>query len=123
VRAIKNDGTLFGTATSFTVSNSVTSRIFIVRSSHPTINSTSLTDVKLVTGNSSFQHGFLHLNPVASNPEISANGFRDITRLNFWGAVVVENSTSGFAMEFIGDAHDSAATPSMDDSAPVTGVN
>ncbi|MBT5349553.1 MAG: hypothetical protein HOL55_12350 [Nitrospina sp.] len=123
VRAIKNDGTLFGSATSFTVSNSVTSRIFIVRSSHPSINSTSLTDVNLITGNSSFQHGFLHLNPVASNPEISVDGFRDITRLSFWGAVVVENSTSGFAMEFIGDAHDSAATPSMDDSAPVTGVN
>jgi hypothetical protein len=123
VRAIKNDGTLFGAATSFTVNSSITSRVFIVRSSHPSINSTSLTDVKLITGNSSFQHGFLHLNPVASNPEVSVNGFRDITRLSFWGAVVVENSNSGFAMEFIGDTHDSAATPNMADSAPVTGVN
>ena len=123
VRAIKNDGTLFGSAKSFTVDSSATNRIFIVRSSHPTINSTSLTDVELITGNSTFQHGFLHLNPVASNPNISVDGFRDITRLSYWGAIVVENNTTGFAMEFIGDTHDSAATPSMADSAAVSGVN
>ena len=123
VRAIKNDGTLFGSAKSFTVDSSATNRIFIVRSSHPIINSTSLTDVELITGNSTFQHGFLHLNPVASNPNISVDGFRDITRLSYWGAIVVENNTTGFAMEFIGDTHDSAATPSMADSAAVSGVN
>ena len=43
--------------------------------------------------------------------------------LNFWGAVVIETNTTGFAMEFIGDMQDSAATPSMDNSAPVAGVN
>jgi hypothetical protein len=43
--------------------------------------------------------------------------------LNFWGAVIIESNTTGFAMEFIGDMQDSAATPSMDDSATVSGVN
>ena len=43
--------------------------------------------------------------------------------LNFWGAVVIEESHTGFAIEFIGDMHDSAATPSMDNSVPVSGVN
>ena len=123
VRAIKNNGTLFGSATSFTIESGNTSRVFIVRSTHPTINSTSLTGVQLITGSSAFQHGFLHLNPVASNPAISVGGFRDITRLSFWGAVVIESNTTGFAMEFIGDTHDSAATPSMADSATVAGVN
>jgi hypothetical protein len=123
VRAIKNDGTLFGSATSFTIDRGVTNRIFIVRSTHPTINSTSLTDVELVTGSSIFQHGFLHFNPVASNPETSVNGFRDITRLSYWGAVVLENNTTGFAMEFIGDTQDSAATPTMANSATVSGIN
>lgn len=123
VRAIKNDGTLFGSATSFTVDSNVTSRVFIVRSAHPTINSSNLSGVQLITGSSVFQHGFLHLNPVASDPENDVGGFRDITRLNFWGAIVVENNTTGFAMEFIGDTHDSAATPTMADSATVSGVN
>lgn len=123
VRAIKNDGTLFGSATSFTIDRNATRRIFIVRSTHPSINSTSLTDVELITGNSAFQHGFLHFNPVASNPEISVGGFRDITMLSFWGAVVIESNTTGFAMEFVGDTHDSAATSTMDDSATVSGVN
>jgi hypothetical protein len=43
--------------------------------------------------------------------------------LNFWGAVVIESNTTGFAMEFIGDMHDSAATPNMASSATVSGVN
>ena len=43
--------------------------------------------------------------------------------LSFWGAVVIETNTTGFAMEFIGDMHDSAATPSMDNIAGVSGVN
>ncbi len=123
VRAIKNDGTLFGSATSFTIGSNVTRRIFIVRSTHPNINSTSFPGTELITGNSSYQHGFIHLNPVASNPEVSVGGFRDITMLSFWGAVVIEANSTGFAMEFVGDTHDSAATPGMDDSATVSGVN
>jgi hypothetical protein len=34
--------------------------------------------------------------------------------LSFWGAVVVEQNSTGFAMEFIGDMHDSAASPNFD---------
>ena len=122
VRAIKDNGTLFGSATTFTINRSTTRRIFIVRSGHPSINS-SLTDIELITGSSIFQKGFLHFNPVASNPEISVGGFRDITMLSFWGAVVIEKSTTGFSMEFVGDTHDSAATPNMASSATVSGVN
>jgi hypothetical protein len=123
IRAIKNDGSLFGSTKAFTIDSSATKRVFIVRSAHPTINSTSLTDVELITGSSIFQNGFLHLNPVASNPEISVGGFRDITMLSFWGAIVIETNTTGFAMEFIGDTHDSAATASMASSSTVSGVN
>ena len=35
------------------------------------------------------------------------NGFRDSTMLTYWGSVIVEASTTGFAMEFIGDMNDS----------------
>ena len=80
-------------------------------------------DVELISGISGFRHGFVDISPVASNPEVSVQGFRDVTMLNYWGAVVIEANTTGFAMEFIGDMHDSSATPSMDNSVPVSGVN
>jgi hypothetical protein len=34
-------------------------------------------------------------------------GFRDATMLTYWGSVIVEANTTGFAMEFIGDMNDS----------------
>ena len=83
----------------------------------------NLTGAELITGSENFQHGFVHIAPVASNPEISVQGFQDVTMLSFWGAIVIESNTTGFAMEFVGDMHDSAATPSMDNSVPVSGVN
>ena len=82
-----------------------------------------MTGVELISGISGFRHGFVDIGPVASNPEVSAQGFRDVTMLNYWGAVVIEKNTTGFAMEFIGDMHDSAATSVMDNSVPVSGVN
>ena len=38
--------------------------------------------------------------------------------LSFWGSVVVETNTTGFAMEFIGDMHDSAAAPVFSGAIP-----
>jgi len=38
-------------------------------------------------------------------------GFRDITMLSFWGSVIIEANTTGFAMEFLGDMNDSQAVP------------
>jgi hypothetical protein len=34
-------------------------------------------------------------------------GFRDPTMLTYWGSVIIEANTTGFAMEFIGDMNDS----------------
>ena len=123
VQAVRKNGTLFGSSRTFTIDRGVTRRIFIVRSDHPSINSSNLIDVELIAGISGFRHGFVDISPVASNPEVSVQGFRDVTMLNYWGAIVIESNTTGFAMEFIGDMHDSAATSSMDDSVPVSGVN
>jgi hypothetical protein len=38
---------------------------------------------------------------------LHGGGFRDSTMLSYWGAVVIEQNTTGFAMEFIGDMNDS----------------
>ena len=122
VRAIKNNGALFGSAQSFTVERDATERVFIVRSGHSSVNSTLIPDAKLITDNSSFQHGFVHINPVASNPENSVDDtYRDTTMLSFWGTVVTEANTAGFAMEFIGDMKDSQATKVLDNNAQVVG--
>ena len=131
----------YGTAQSFTIDAGTTRRIFIVPTSHTTLNPTSLTDsdVYFIRGTSNYSHGSIRVDPVA-NPVTAkfldldyggatyisngfGEGFRDATMLGYWGSVVVEANITGFAMEFIGDMQDSAATPSMDDSAPVAGVN
>ena len=129
VNAIQSDLTAFGTAVTFTISAGSTQRIFIARTNHPSLSAAEIPTASFIIGTSSYRHGHIRVEPVASNPAIvaadtlSGRGFRDITMLNFWGAIIVESNTTGFAMEFIGDMHDSAATPSMDSSTPVTGVN
>ena len=126
VNAIQSDKSAFGTAVTFTISSRETKRIFIVRENHTDLSPTTIPTASFIIGSSNFKHGHIRIDPVSSNPEIqtpSGSGFRDVTMLNFWGAVVIEKNQTGFAIEFIGDMHDSAATPSMDNSVPVSGVN
>ena len=136
VNAIQTDKTAFGTAVTFTISAGTTQRIFIARTNHSVINSTTIPTASFIIGTTNYKHGHIRIDPVASNPEIILNpslsassstlenrGFRDVTMLNYWGAIVIESNTTGFAMEFIGDMHDSSAITSMDSSVPVSGVN
>jgi hypothetical protein len=133
VNAIQSDLTAFGTAVTFTISAGSTQRIFIARTNHPSLSAAEIPTASFIIGTSDFKHGHIRVDPVASNPEITSNvsvldsielrGFKDVTMLNYWGAVVIEANTTGFAMEFIGDMHDSSAITSMDSSVPVSGVN
>ena len=126
INAIQSDLTAFGTAITFTISGGSTERIFIVRTNNSTINASSISSARFIVGTTNFKHGHIRIEPVATNPAITVgknSGRRDITMLNFWGAVIIETNTTGFAMEFIGDMHDSSATPSMDNTATVSGVN
>jgi len=114
----ENGTTVFGT-TSFTVTNAQTTRVFIVATNHGTINSTNITgsDAIFVTGTTASTSGSLSFVPRSSNPLTERDGTTTTgknttgaTSLSYWGAVVVSSSNSGFAMEFIGDTHDSAFT-------------
>lgn len=125
VTALDSGGTSYGTATSFTIDSGTTRRMFIVPTSHTTLNPTSITasDVVFIRGTSNYSYGSLLIEPVATHPSHKwimnpyglvikeANGtnegFRDATMLTYWGSVVVEANTTGFAMEFIGDMNDS----------------
>lgn len=136
VNAIQSDQTAFGTAVTFTISAGTTQRLFIARTNHSTLNATTIPTASFIIGTTDFQHGHIRIDPVASNPEVGINpstdplndslelrGFRDVTMLNYWGAIVIETNTTGFAMEFIGDMQDSAATSTMHSTVPVSGVN
>ena len=121
VNAITNDQSAFGTAVTFTIDAGTTQRIFIHRSGHSSVNSTTIPTGNFITGTTGFEHGHIRIDPIATSPTTtsaaarigSGDGFRDATMLSFWGAVIVESNTTGFAMEFIGDMHDSAAAGTL----------
>jgi hypothetical protein len=123
INAITNDQSAFGTAVTFTISSGTTERIFITRTGHSSVNSTSIPTANFITGTTNFEHGHLRIDPIATSPTTSTSnlglighGYRDATMLSFWGAVVVEQNSTGFAMEFIGDMHDSAAAGTLNSS-------
>ena len=136
VNAITNDQSAFGTAVTFTITSGTTQRIFVVRTNQSTINQTSISSAKFIVGTTNFEHGHIRVDPVSTNPNnrvgfdngtaigvqsLTGDGYRDITMLSFWGSVVVETNTTGFAMEFIGDMADSQATDVLDGNPQVVG--
>ena len=128
LNAIQKDNTAYGTAVTFTISAGTTQRIFIVRTNQATVNPTRISTASFIVGTTGFQHGHIRIDPVASNPEVvtsatSGDGHQDVTMLSYWGAVIIDANTTGFAMEFIGDVQDSTAITNMDDTANVSGLN
>ena len=123
INAIDSTGTAYDTAETFTVSAGSTTRVFIVPTNHATVNSTNITTAKFLAGTSDFSYGHVRVNPYASHPQlvygaqrtavgdITGRGFRDITMLTYWGSVIIEANTTGFAMEFVGDMNDSTSAP------------
>jgi hypothetical protein len=134
INAITNDKSAFGDAVEFTIQSGTTTRVFIARTTHPSINPTAIPTAKFIQGTSDFEHGHIRVDPIATIPTASVTGnfygkfssctvpgscmnlgnntrngggFRDTTMLSYWGAVVIEQNTTGFAMEFIGDMNDS----------------
>ena len=127
VNAITNDQSAFGTAVTFTIDAGTTQRIFIQRSGHSTVNSTTIPTGNFITGTTNFEHGHIRIDPIATVQttatdvySLTGDGYRDATMLSFWGAVIVESNTTGFAMEFIGDMHDSAASTTLNSSSGIS---
>ncbi len=146
VNAIQNDQSAYGTAVSFTIQSGTTQRVFIARTNHSSVNSTTIPTGKFIIGTTNFKHGHIRVDPSASHPAtvigdqghrssgagivgrldqgLTGAGYQDPTMLSFWGAVVIEQHTTGFAMEFIGDMNDSSAPNSFTgDSMSVSGPN
>jgi hypothetical protein len=119
INALTSAGSAYDTAESFTIQAGNTERVFIVPTGHATVNSTSITTAKFLSGTSDFTYGSIRVEPVMTHPALKyaqnirqiyrGDGFRDITMLSYWGSVIIEANTTGFAMEFLGDMNDSIA--------------
>ena len=123
INAITSAGAAYDTAESFTISSGSTQRVFIVPTNHTTVNSTNITSGVFLAGTTDFTYGHVRATPVATHPGQKhadsyptalghGAGFRDSTTLTYWGSVIIEANTTGFAMEFIGDMNDSV-TPAV----------
>jgi hypothetical protein len=129
VNALSNTSAAFGTAVSFTIEAGTTTRVFVVGTNHTSVNPTSIPTAQFIAGTTAFTHGHLLFSPVASNPEITTGhfenfpGYRDTTMLSYWGSVVIEQNTTGFAMEFIGDMNDTQGGQTVlgEANKPITG--
>ena len=124
MQAVDNNGTgSFGT-TVFTIDQNTTTRIFVVATNHSTINTSTITDtdVVFISGTTTSSSGSLVFTPRASNPTTPISRLTDVTTLNYWGAIVVSSASSGFAMEFIGDTHDSLFTINSDGAGSILPV-
>jgi hypothetical protein len=136
-----------GRAAIFTVSAGETHRVFIVNQSHATINgnNASFTDTQthLITTTDASQFGNIKVTSVGTHPygatldvnrpgrysdtssgvrAVSIQRYDGLNQLSMWGVVYQESNGAGFAMEFIGDMHDSSGL-SSDILQPVTGWN
>ena len=107
-----------------------------MRTGHSIVNPTIIPSGIFIAGTTDYTYGNIVIEPIATNPlaitaEASTEstigkgnneGYRDVTMLSFFGAIVFDSATTGFAMEFIGDTHDSGATIDNNGGA-VSGVN
>jgi hypothetical protein len=124
-----------GRAAIFTVSAGETHRVFVVNQSHATINgnNASFTDTQthLITTTDASQFGNVRVTSVGTHPygatlDTNRPGayaftaavpcvaciqrYDGLNQLSMWGVVYQESNGAGFAMEFIGDMHDSTAS-------------
>ena len=126
--------TAAGRAAVFTVSAGETHRVFVVNQSHATINlnNSSFTDTQthLITTSDASQFGNIKVWGIHTHPTdavldtkrpgrytdtgVSATASSvlrhdNVSQLSMWGVVYQTSNGAGFALEFIGDMHDSNA--------------
>ena len=132
INAIQSDKTAFNTAASFTISAGSTQRVFIVRTGHSIVNPTIVPSGVFIVGTTNYTYGNIIIEPIASHSgkivrASVGTGYRDVTMLHFFGGIIFDAGPTGFAMEFIGDTHDSQTTfhttPSAGQTTVASGVN
>ena len=108
-----------GRAAVFTIGAGETHRIFVVNVGHSTINlsNASFTDSlsHLIFTQNTAQFGNISAMSVNQHPlnATTVRGVRkyaNLSQLSMWGVVFIPASSTGFAMEFVGDAQDSTVS-------------
>ena len=132
INAIQSDKAAFNTAASFTISAGSTQRVFIVRTGHSIVNPTIVPSGVFIVGTTDYTYGNIVIEPIASHSgkivrASVGTGYRDVTMLHFFGGIIFDAGPTGFAIEFIGDTHDSQTTfhttPSAGQTTVASGVN
>ncbi len=99
----------------FDIKANETKKVFIVGNGTGHVNEETLSPGNFVIGLTDTHFGSLEISPLSPNPQscetVAVNhcGFPDIRQLNLWGVIVIPQTNTGFAMEFIGDINDSRA--------------
>ena len=105
-----------GRAAVFTIEAGETHRVFVINVGHSTINlsNSSFTDslTHLIFTQDAAQFGnvsamSVNQYPLNSTTVRGVEKYANLSQLSMWGVVFIPASSTGFAMEFIGDAHDS----------------
>jgi hypothetical protein len=138
-----------GRAAIFTVSAGETHRVFVVNQSHATINgnNASFTDTQthLITTTDASQFGNIRVTSVGTHPygatldnlrpgryatttssatcAACIQRYDGLNQLSMWGVVYQESNGAGFAMEFIGDMHDSSGDHGSRINYPLVGYD
>ena len=120
-------GTTTAASSTFTVAAGETYRIFIAATNHSTINSVTVSSSEVIflsmTSGSSESNAvsFVTVDVAPQTRQttgsglgnaagsVNGEGYAGLNYLSIWGAVVIPGTTSGFAMEFVGDMHNSAS--------------
>jgi hypothetical protein len=106
-----------GRSTTFTVDAGETHRVFIVDAGN-SISATNpaFSDARthIITTANSAQFGNVRVVGINEAPSVGVDvnadnvlEYDNVSQLDMWGVVFIPSSGTGFAMEFIGDAHDS----------------
>ena len=120
--------TAAGRSVTFTVDAGETHRVFIVDQGNASINAlnAAFTDSRthLISTVNTAQFGNVRVVGINEAPGTattvgSTRKYDNVSQLNMWGVVYIPASGTGFAMEFIGDAHDSTIGPVSNGIAPV----
>ena len=132
-----------GRAAVFTIDAGTTHRVFVVNQGHATINSSNalFTDslTHLITTPDSDQFGNIKVTSIGTVPALytapnqrpgdyrttTANKLSrwdNVAQLAMWGVVYQSSNGAGFALEFIGDMHDSNSINEVVDTSAIGAV-
>ena len=99
----------------FTIGAGETHKVFIVATNHAGVNPTTNTiafgarDHFITTSSSAAPFGNVRVLTTNTTPTVAdGNGrYNNLNQISMWGVIFHEANGAGFAMEFIGDMHDS----------------